>query len=323
MIRRPPRSTLFPYTTLFRSTDNAALVVYRSLDGLSWQEIGLSISGDVQVTALLATPDAFVLLGHDIRNPDRGNGSRTVVLRSFDGIDWQEFAPIGLEGNAQISDATSYNGSIVAVGTTGGFAGSRIIVEDPPPTSSANGNPGDWQAAVWTSYDLGATWTRVGMPLEGVRPMSSLDRIEVGPEGVLAVGNRQSGNPSRSRSGNEPAVLNGEQDLIVWFSTDGINWAQYEADATPEILELGAYVVWGPSGFLIVGSTVTATEYGSAAWQTTDGSDLTPVPLAPGIGRIGGAVAGPAGYMVIAAGPDSAHDDIEPASNPTSLWISD
>src|SRR3712207_8433297 len=28
MIRRPPRSTLFPYTTLFRSSDGDALVVY-------------------------------------------------------------------------------------------------------------------------------------------------------------------------------------------------------------------------------------------------------------------------------------------------------
>src|SRR2546427_2215155 len=27
MIRRPPRSTLFPYTTLFRSTDHAATVL--------------------------------------------------------------------------------------------------------------------------------------------------------------------------------------------------------------------------------------------------------------------------------------------------------
>src|SRR3712207_8583586 len=28
MIRRPPRSTLFPYTTLFRSADRAAPIVY-------------------------------------------------------------------------------------------------------------------------------------------------------------------------------------------------------------------------------------------------------------------------------------------------------
>src|SRR2546430_16703011 len=30
MIRRPPRSTLFPYTTLFRSRDGAAIAVHRS-----------------------------------------------------------------------------------------------------------------------------------------------------------------------------------------------------------------------------------------------------------------------------------------------------
>src|SRR3712207_7948485 len=32
MIRRPPRSTLFPYTTLFRSGDRA----YRDADGYLW-----------------------------------------------------------------------------------------------------------------------------------------------------------------------------------------------------------------------------------------------------------------------------------------------
>src|SRR3712207_7650625 len=31
MIRRPPRSTLFPYTTLFRSTDQITWVVYVKL----------------------------------------------------------------------------------------------------------------------------------------------------------------------------------------------------------------------------------------------------------------------------------------------------
>src|SRR3712207_7640589 len=33
MIRRPPRSTLFPYTTLFRSAIMKTLVVYSSLTG--------------------------------------------------------------------------------------------------------------------------------------------------------------------------------------------------------------------------------------------------------------------------------------------------
>src|SRR2546421_6344357 len=35
MIRRPPRSTLFPYTTLFRSTDPAALLRYAQRCGVS------------------------------------------------------------------------------------------------------------------------------------------------------------------------------------------------------------------------------------------------------------------------------------------------
>src|SRR5438874_6990416 len=37
MIRRPPRSTLFPYTTLFRSSDAAA---GRSGLGVCWRRVG-------------------------------------------------------------------------------------------------------------------------------------------------------------------------------------------------------------------------------------------------------------------------------------------
>src|SRR5438094_5819548 len=41
MVRRPPRSTLFPYTTLFRSASlyEKALAVYRSAVGLARTEI--------------------------------------------------------------------------------------------------------------------------------------------------------------------------------------------------------------------------------------------------------------------------------------------
>src|SRR2546429_4594739 len=34
MIRRPPRSTLFPYTTLFRSIESAPLTIYSAQDRL-------------------------------------------------------------------------------------------------------------------------------------------------------------------------------------------------------------------------------------------------------------------------------------------------
>src|SRR3712207_6863964 len=39
MIRRPPRSTLFPYTTLFRSEDDAAIGCV--LDRLNWVVVGV------------------------------------------------------------------------------------------------------------------------------------------------------------------------------------------------------------------------------------------------------------------------------------------
>src|SRR3989442_6817603 len=42
MIRRPPRSTLFPYTTLFRSPNPATLSsIARGEEGKLWMELGL------------------------------------------------------------------------------------------------------------------------------------------------------------------------------------------------------------------------------------------------------------------------------------------
>src|SRR5258708_20419507 len=39
MIRRPPRSTLFPYTTLFRSKTRAAVSGYLKVGILAWRSI--------------------------------------------------------------------------------------------------------------------------------------------------------------------------------------------------------------------------------------------------------------------------------------------
>src|SRR5256886_12708598 len=47
MIRRPPRSTLFPYTTLFRSGERAQLVDHR-IDGLlQLEHLALDVDGDL------------------------------------------------------------------------------------------------------------------------------------------------------------------------------------------------------------------------------------------------------------------------------------
>src|SRR2546430_10983923 len=42
MIRRPPRSTLFPYTTLFRSTEAQAAALVHEMDqaGIGWRALG-------------------------------------------------------------------------------------------------------------------------------------------------------------------------------------------------------------------------------------------------------------------------------------------
>src|SRR3712207_8419831 len=57
MIRRPPRSTLFPYTTLFRSDGYQMAVKGRAGAALGMAAIGSFIAGTVGVVALmLAAP---------------------------------------------------------------------------------------------------------------------------------------------------------------------------------------------------------------------------------------------------------------------------
>src|SRR3712207_7262471 len=52
MIRRPPRSTLFPYTTLFRSEDKA---IGRSRGGLS-TKVHLACDGQGRLFSVVVTP---------------------------------------------------------------------------------------------------------------------------------------------------------------------------------------------------------------------------------------------------------------------------
>src|SRR3712207_7049809 len=63
MIRRPPRSTLFPYTTLFRSEDNPVnqKVAVRMLERLGYQA-DVAADGLEAVEALSRVPYAAVLI---------------------------------------------------------------------------------------------------------------------------------------------------------------------------------------------------------------------------------------------------------------------
>src|SRR3712207_7118640 len=53
MIRRPPRSTLFPYTTLFRSDAGGALPVAQVLGGAG-SSAGQSVSGTARVSEVIS-----------------------------------------------------------------------------------------------------------------------------------------------------------------------------------------------------------------------------------------------------------------------------
>ena len=47
MIRRPPRSTLFPYTTLFRSVEDEGAAAEAGLRGIRRDQYGNYLMGDV------------------------------------------------------------------------------------------------------------------------------------------------------------------------------------------------------------------------------------------------------------------------------------
>src|SRR5258705_11280742 len=51
MIRRPPRSTLFPYTTLFRSTNGSGIYAFTGLAAGQYQVQFVAPSGNVFTTA--------------------------------------------------------------------------------------------------------------------------------------------------------------------------------------------------------------------------------------------------------------------------------
>src|SRR3712207_7953353 len=80
MIRRPPRSTLFPYTTLFRS-DVILAVSYEfsAMDHLSVPEVSFTlildyVFGDVQPNVSVDRPNAVVIVlrgrHHDSRSEE-------------------------------------------------------------------------------------------------------------------------------------------------------------------------------------------------------------------------------------------------------------
>src|SRR5256885_10532783 len=75
MIRRPPRSTLFPYTTLFRSDDDVGAVAERLRDRRR-AEIGV---GEQQPVTHRADVGAGIHVGQRDRKSTRLNSSHLVI----------------------------------------------------------------------------------------------------------------------------------------------------------------------------------------------------------------------------------------------------
>src|SRR5438034_6254406 len=74
MLRRPPRSTLFPYTTLFRSDQHVCAIFDRDLGGLS---VDTAIHFDVDLIIQRSGAPNFVHLID--RKSTRLNSSHTVI----------------------------------------------------------------------------------------------------------------------------------------------------------------------------------------------------------------------------------------------------
>src|SRR3712207_8541651 len=74
MIRRPPRSTLFPYTTLFRSTDR--LLYFLRLDVSEGHQQRFVIEGALRNTTLRHQSPNVYLYVEDNQNVDMAKADR-------------------------------------------------------------------------------------------------------------------------------------------------------------------------------------------------------------------------------------------------------
>src|SRR2546427_9536537 len=83
MIRRPPRSTLFPYTTLFRSRLQCSADFFETADGRGWEFASMVRFGLIFVlprgSSLHITQRLFRLRGSRDRKSTRLNSSHSQI----------------------------------------------------------------------------------------------------------------------------------------------------------------------------------------------------------------------------------------------------
>src|SRR5436190_4950261 len=79
MIRRPPRSTLFPYTTLFRSREKAAQGIYPGRPPLGYKNNKLTHTIEIDEEKAVIAKRVFELYATGDRKSTRLNSSHTVI----------------------------------------------------------------------------------------------------------------------------------------------------------------------------------------------------------------------------------------------------
>src|SRR3989441_7612037 len=78
MIRRPPRSTLFPYTTLFRSCIASGSQIYRGI----WADLPVQPRNRKRVIAVAAAPPGRKAAGALVKTVSKSSDPRCVKMRS-------------------------------------------------------------------------------------------------------------------------------------------------------------------------------------------------------------------------------------------------
>src|SRR3712207_8288698 len=68
MIRRPPRSTLFPYTTLFRSHESAHHLPYSAINATSWSMV-MAFAAALLACFLRQVAFAFPMVNSPLSGP--------------------------------------------------------------------------------------------------------------------------------------------------------------------------------------------------------------------------------------------------------------
>src|SRR2546430_8720603 len=81
MIRRPPRSTLFPYTTLFRSRAIASQSVETGPDGNVMVELPAKESGSLTLKATARTPEGREVVGRSEEHTSELQSQSNLVCR--------------------------------------------------------------------------------------------------------------------------------------------------------------------------------------------------------------------------------------------------